>query len=271
MSPRQLIVLAVAFIAAIGALVVIRGMNASPPDREEVAAPIEGQQVLVVTRDVQQGASVNAGDLAWRLFPNASVGQQFVRQSQSPDATTELQGAVALRNFTSGEPVTEGALILPGDRSMFSALVAPGYRAVSIEVDPESAAGGFIQPNDRVDVMSTVKVDVNGADGSEEQARSAVVLADVRVISIGGSVSRPAGAEAPEATSESVAVLELSPQDARILEAADAQGAISLALRGVAADTADLRVPSAAPGGASQGAGAGGGVLIHAFGRVGGR
>lgn len=271
MSPRQLIVLAVAFIAAIGALVVIRGMNASPPEREEVAAPIEGQQVLVVTRDVQQGASLTGGDLAWRLFPDASVGQQFIRQSQSPDAPADLQGAVALRNFVAGEPVTEGTLVVPGDRGMFAAMVAPGYRAVSIEIDPENAAGGFIQPNDRVDVLSTVKIEVEGASGSDEQARTVVVLADVRVLSIGGSVTRTANAEGPQASNDSVAVLELSPQDARILEAADSQGAISLALRGVAADLANMRVPSAAPGGASQTDGTGGGILVHAFGRVGGR
>lgn len=268
MSPRQLIVLAVAFIAAIGALVVIRGMNASPPERQEAAAPIEGQQVLVLTRDVAQGSTLASGDFAWRLFPNASVGEQFIRQSQQPEALTELAGAVALRSFAAGEPVTQGALVSPGERGLFAAMVSPGYRAVSIEVDPESAAGGFIQPNDRVDVISTVKVKVEGASGEEEQARSSVVLANVRVLSIGGEVARQEG-DSPEASTSSLAVLELSPQDARILEAADAQGAISLALRGVATETAGMRVPSASPGGIGQDHGSGG-VMIHAFGRVGG-
>lgn len=264
MSARQLIVLAVAFIAAIGALVVIRGMNASPPERTETAAPIEGRQVLVVTQDVQQGSALSGGDLAWRLFPEASVGDQFIQQSRRPDAVTELQGAVARRSFAAGEPVTLGAIVSPDGRGFMAAMLTPGYRAVSIEIDTESAVGGFIQPNDRVDVLSTMQIETGGQEG----ARSVVVLADVRVLSIGERTSPQTDGDAPERIDAGYAVLELSPQDARILAAADARGAISLVLRGVASETADMRVPSAAPA-SQQGQGAGG-VTIHAFGRVGG-
>ncbi len=265
MSARQLIVLAVAFIAAIGALVVIRGMNASPPERTEAAAPIEGQQVLVVTKDVPQGSALTGGDLSWRLFPDASVGEQFIRQSQQPDAATQLQGAIARRAFAAGEPVTEGALVLPEGRGFLAAMLTPGYRAVAIEIETVTSAGGFIQPNDHVDVLSTVEVEV---EGQSESARTNVILADVRVLSIGDNVTPQTSGDAPARADANFALLELSPQDARILAAADAQGSISLALRGVAAETADMRVPSAAPV-AQQGQGSGG-VTIHAFGRVGG-
>lgn len=265
MSARQLIVLAVAFIAAIGAMVVIRGMTARPPERREHAAPIEGQQVLVVTRNVMQGAALTGSDLAWRLFPNDSVGGDFIRQSQRPDASTELQGAIARRNFSQGEPVIEGSLVLANGHGFLAAQLQPGYRAVAVEIESTRAVGGFIQPNDHVDVVMTAKTD--GESGGHQVAHATTILQDVRVLALDEHVQTQTTGDAPERAEARVAVLELSAADARLLAQADMQGEISLSLRGVQTEPANLRVPSAAPPGSGTGQG-GGGVLIHAFGQV---
>ena len=97
MSARQLIVLAVAAIAAIGALLIIRGMGGqrAEPASAQTIESIAGEQVLVVTRDIPQGAALVPSDLAVRLFPQESVAPQFVRVSQQPAALAEYVGAGA--------------------------------------------------------------------------------------------------------------------------------------------------------------------------------
>lgn len=264
MSVRQIMVLAVAFIAAIGALVVIRGMRAEPAAPAARPAPIAGEQVLVAARDVHQGAALTAGDLAWRIFPTESVSTQFVRQSARPQATADMQGAVTRRAFLSGEPIVASDIVGPDGRGFLAAQLRPGYRAVAIEIQANAAAGGFIQPNDHVDVVVTTKAE---GDNNAQSARSSIVLQDVRVLALDEHIQTQTTGDAPERIEARTAVLELSAQDARVMASARRMGDVSLALRGVEAEPAGFRAPSAAP---TTGGGDQGGVMLHSFGHVGG-
>ena len=264
MSARQLIVLAIAAIAAIGALLIIRGMGGQRAE-PAAAAPqnIGGEQILVVTRDIPQGAALVPSDLALRSFPEESVGPQFVRLSQQPAAQADFVGAVTRRPFLQGEPITKGSVLQPDGQGFMAAQLDPGFRAVAIEVSPDSSAGGFIQPNDRVDVIATTMI---AGDDGRERARSTIVLEDIRVLALDDIVQPQTSGEAPTRTIASVAVLELSAGDARTLAEADGQGDISLALRGVEAQTVGMRAPRTQRGlGGAPGA-----VRVHAFGSVSG-
>ncbi len=270
-SPRQLIVLGVALLAALAALLLIRGAGgrAAPTSPATEAARPMGPMALVMTHDIQQGAALTAGDLEWRAFPQNAIGQHFIQQSQQPDALTRFTGAVTRRTFTAGEPVIDGEVVLPDGRGLFAAQLRPGYRAVATPLDSHSAVGGYIQPNDRVDVILTNKVDVERVGGRQgQETRSTVVLENVRVLALDEHTQPQAqGAEA-ERIQAQVAVLELTQGDAEILARADSLGDISLALRGVEAEPEGLRPPSAR----SRQAGAldqnvqAGGVRIHGFG-----
>ncbi|MDX2276483.1 MAG: Flp pilus assembly protein CpaB [Hyphomonadaceae bacterium] len=262
MSARQLIVLAVAAIAAIGALLLIRGMGGRQSDPAEVAdaSPIGGEQVLVVTRDIPQGAALVPSDIEVRLFPNDSVSPQMINATDNPSAQAEYVGAVTRRPFVQGEPIIQGAVVQPANGGFMAAMLTPGFRAVAIEINNDTAVGGFVQPNDHVDVILTAMV--NGAGGREE-ARSSIVLEDIRVLALNDVVQPQTSGDTPTRTEAQVAVLELSPDDARVLAQADGAGDVSLALRSVEAETVGMHTPRAqrsTPGG--------GGVRIHAFGSV---
>lgn len=263
MSARQLIVLAVAAIAAIGALLLIRGMGgsqAAPSEAAGVEQPIAGAQVLVVSRDIPQGAALVPSDIEVRLFPTDSVSGQMINVSDNPSAQAEYVGAVTRRPFVQGEPLILGSVVQPDGRGFMAAMLTPGFRAVALEINGNTAAGGFIQPNDHVDVIVTAMV--SGAGGREE-AQSAIVLSDIRVLALNDVVQPQTAGDTPTRTEAQVAVLELSPDDARTLAQADGAGDISLALRSVEAETVGMHVPRAqrsTPGG--------GGVRMHAFGSV---
>jgi pilus assembly protein CpaB len=235
MSARQLIVLGVALVAALGALLLIRsvGARAAPTAHAEV---VVGRNVLVAARNIPQGAALTTGDIKFVRFPEASISDQFIVGAEGASvAESDYAGSVTRRTFVAGEPIIQSAIIKPDGRGFLAAQVPPGYRAVAVEIKDNTAAGGFIQPNDHVDVMVTLRVPVEGQNGHDE-VRSDVVLEDVRVLALDDHVQPQTAGQEPERIEAKVAVLELSASDARIIEMADALGEISLVLRGVQSD-----------------------------------
>jgi pilus assembly protein CpaB len=249
--------------APLGALLVIRGMGAGHPATTvaEAGPPISGQQVLVATRDVPQGAALAPGDLGVALFPTASVSSTFIRIDQQPSAQAQFVGAVTRRAFAQGEPITVGSMVMPDGRGFMAAQLQPGFRAVAIEVQQKDAAGGFIQPNDHVDVITTTHE--NGSAGQE--VHSAIVLQDVRVLAMGESTMPQTSGDHPATNDAHIAVPELSADDARALALADGMGDISLALRGVQAETVGLHTSHTGGDTLSQSSGS---VKMHAFGAL---
>ncbi len=104
-----------------------------------------------------------------------------------------MVGAVARFDLVEGEPVTATKLVQPGDQSFMSAMLTPGMRAASIEISPETAAGGFILPNDRIDVTVTREIEGGNANaGGMANIRSDMILQNVRVLAIDGVYAPPA-------------------------------------------------------------------------------
>jgi pilus assembly protein CpaB len=263
MSPRQIIVLVVAAIAAIGALLVIRGMGGRhQTEAAKAPAPIAGEQVLVAAHDIQQGAALAPSDVGVALFPTASLAPSFIRLSAQPSAQAQMVGAVTRRAFAQGEPITSDAVVQPDGHGFMAAQLTPGFRAVAVEIENKDAVGGYIQPNDHVDVIATTRQ--NGEGGSGQEVHSDIILQDVRVLALGDATQPQTSGDHPTTVDAHVAVLELSPEDARTLALADGMGDISLALRGVEAETVGLHT-SHASGTLSQGSTA---VKVHAFGTV---
>lgn len=262
MSARQLIVLAIAAVAAIVALVLIRGMSSRNEPAAENSAPVGGEQVLVATRDIPQGAALSPSDFTVVVFPAAAVAPSFISVTRQPSAQADYVGAVTRRALVQGEPITTSAVIQPDGRGFMAALLEPGFRAVAVEITANTAVGGFIQPNDHVDVIATYRAQ-NGDSGGQEQVRSEIVLRDIRVLAMGENTQPQTSGEAPLKLDAPFAVLELSPEQARVLSMADDMGEIDLALRGVQAETVGLNRGSDANLGQTSG-----GVRVHAYGAV---
>ena len=113
-----------------------------------------------------------------------------------------------------------------------AAILSSGMRAVSTEISAENGAGGFILPNDRVDVMLSKRE-------KDNIVTSQVILTNVRVLAIDQA---PKEREGQNAVVGKTATLELTPGDAEILTRARQSGTLSLALRSIAdgGKTADV-------------------------------
>jgi pilus assembly protein CpaB len=254
---RQIIVLGVALLAAVAALFLVRGMATKAPPPQTQSVITNGVPVLIATRALEQGDTAAPNDLAWANFPQDSLSETYIQQSSAPKAIEDFTGAVARFPIEKGEPVTASKLVKAGGEGFMAAMLEPGYRAISVSISDESAAAGFILPNDRVDVLVTRRLKGEAGDG----VTTNTILENVRVLAIDGHYRAPTQDKEPTTMTGRVATLELSPRDAETLALADKIGDISLVLRSV---KEDAQVASAAKVG-RDGTGS---VRIHRFGDV---
>ncbi len=184
--------------AAVVALFLVRGMASKPAaDKVEVTSVAPGIPVLVAAKALEAGDPTAPGDVVWINFPQEAVGDAFIKQTDMPNAATDYVGSISRVAIAKGEPITAVKLVKPGDQSFMAAILTPGYRAVSIPITAQTAAAGFIMPNDHVDVLATRKVQVQGSGGVTEEVRSDIILQDVRILAIDQNFKPTGGAAEP--------------------------------------------------------------------------
>lgn len=194
-------------------------------DLDASPAGMRMEEVLVVYRDREQGSAIDADDLQWATWPSEAVRSGFVRRADHPDAPEALAGSVARTYLVAGTPLMEQSLA-PPKTSLLSAALSPGMRAVAIKVSAENTAGGFILPNDRVDVLLTARC--NKREGCASQATVRTILRNVRVLAIDQSGDNDTS---DNSLIGKTATLELSPNQAESLVGAEAIGDLALVLR----------------------------------------
>lgn len=186
--------------------------------------PAASQEVLVAASDLPRGAVVEERQLRWQRW-EGDVPASFVNRADLPDAIAAFKGWHTLGDLVAGEPIRRDKLSERGAGFLSSTLLE-GKRAIAVRVTAESTAGGFILPNDRVDVVHTVVS--SGASGDAGKVMSRTVLTNVRVLAIDQVASdRTEGAAVVGKT----ATLEVEPAQMAVVAAAEASGTISLALR----------------------------------------
>jgi pilus assembly protein CpaB len=198
------------------------GLQPDPAPAATVAAPIpqiRTQEVLVAALDLEQGMTLTDQDVRWQTWPEASVNGAFITRVGRPEAIGELTGSVVRQAMVTGEPV-HGGRLANSDSGYLASLLKSGMRAVAVRVSAETSAGGFILPNDRVDVLHT---------GGDSGASSRTILNNIRVLAIDQNAV-DSGPEKDTAIGKT-ATLELTPEQAELISGAQSSGALSLALR----------------------------------------
>lgn len=243
MNLRQVIIIGASVVVAGGIFLWARTLSNKPAPAPVVAAApaIELGKVLVAKRDLALGDRVDAAAFAWQDWPKAGIGPTFITQAANPRAVEEYTGAVVRQPMVSGEPVIAAKVVVAGKgTSVMAALVSPGMRASSVAITTDAGVAGFILPDNRVDVLLTRSIAIQGAGNNTARTVSSIILQNVRVLAIDQKVTQ---LKDQNAITGAVATLELSPADAEKLETADSLGDISLALRGYT----DAAGPSASP------------------------
>ena len=236
MNAARIAVLVVAFGAAGGAALLARSIlpSGQPEQVVEQRPEIETGQVLVAARDIALGNRLQGADLRWQNWPSEALSDRYITRTAKPNAISETAGTIARAPLVNGEPINPAKLIRSDQGGFMSAILPSGMRAISIRISPETGAGGFILPNDRVDVILTGE-QAGGFEGAANYS-SETILTNVRILAIDQSVAEEDGRQVVVGKT---ATLELTPGQAELLALGERRGELSLALRSLADASSD--------------------------------
>ena len=255
MGAVRIAIIVTAALAAIILAFLVRGMIAPKHPAPaatiaEAAPPRPMAQVLVAKHDLAVGARISALDMGWQPWPVDALNPNFVTDGAAPapvdtsakgvaqntaraakDAVMStgpmqaFDGAIVKEAIMQGEPMVARKVVRGGGSGFMAVVLQPGMRAMSIPVSAETAAGGFILPGDRVDVLQARE----GGDGRAMVAET--LMKNLRVLAIDQKTEPDKDARAIVG---GVAVLEVPAADAEVLARGKAQGELQLALRSYA-------------------------------------
>lgn len=236
MNRSRVIVLGLAAVAAIVAAFLVRGLLGGGTERSAAAIapkPVSTAQVLVAAANVQAGVKITPEMVRWQAWPQSAVDASFITANGSGDLAKVVDGTVARTSLVAGEPLSTTKIVHGDAVGFMAAQLSPGMRAVSIGINVQSGAGGFVLPNDRVDVLLTQPV-----AGGDHRFGSKTILSDVRVLAVDQTYTQ---SNDEKVVVGKTATLELTPVQAEAISRAQASGTLSLSLRplGDNADHAD--------------------------------
>jgi pilus assembly protein CpaB len=223
MSTKRLIVLGFAGVMAIIAALLARGMmgGGTPKVEAKIAPQVAMSDVLVASASLQPGQALTADDVRWMKLPAASIDPTFITRTSAGSIDDVVKGTVVRSPIVSGQPITSGAIVHGNAAGFMAAMLNPGMRAISITISADSGAGGFILPNDRIDLILTRKADAN-------RVSSTTILTDIRVLAVDQTFKQDKNTKT---VIGKTATLEVTPGQAEQVAKAQNQGTLSLALR----------------------------------------
>ena len=228
MKTAQIAVLTIALGAGAVAAYLARGTDDKPA--AQPVAQVPTVEVLVAKNEIGLGQSLKPDDLQWQTWPAAAASATFIKRGDRPEASKQIAGMIARAPFIAGEPIREPKLVRADGSGFMAAILPTGMRAISTEITAETGAGGFILPNDRVDVLLTRR-DKNPDKGGPDLVNSEIILPNVRVLAIDQA---PKEKEGQNALLGKTVTLELKPEQAETLARSRQSGTLSLALRSIA-------------------------------------
>jgi pilus assembly protein CpaB len=231
MYTARIVVLTIALSAGGVAAYLARGTDTKQALPAEPVVQLQTVDVLVAKSDIGLGQSVTPDNLQWQTWPAATASNSFIRRSDRPEGTKEVAGSIARAPFITGEPIREQKLVKANGSGFMAAILPSGMRAISTEISPETGAGGFILPNDRVDVILSKREKNPDRSGSSDIVISEIILTNVRVLAIDQA---PKEKDGQNTVVGKTVTLELKPEQSETLARARQTGTLALALRSIA-------------------------------------
>ena len=248
MDGRKIILLVGALVVAAVTAFMARSLmvgGSAPQAEAQMVAPAvpAGPQILVAAKAMSVGTILDASNLKFQPWPKDLVEGAYYLKDQTD--LRALQGSVVRYAIPAGQPITQGAVVKPGDRGFLAAALGPGMRAVTVPVSAQSAVAGFVFPGDRVDLILTQTV-AGGGDGPPLQA-SETVLRNLRVLATDQRTESEKDDKGnPLVAPYSTVTVEATPKIAEKIAVAQQLGTLSLSLRSLADTSHELEEKIAA-------------------------
>ncbi|MBL1241539.1 MAG: Flp pilus assembly protein CpaB [OCS116 cluster bacterium] len=226
MNLSKIIIIVIALGVAIGAMMLSKSLVSQPQQVAEVQVidKVEKTNILLAKTMMPMGHKVTEDDIMWQEWPKDMVRETMITEIGGEDMMEKALASIVKIQIDEGDPIRFSKLVDPQGGGLLSAILAPGMRAISTPISPETGAGGFILPNDKVDVLLT-KQDRNA------QNKTKTILANIKVLAIDQTIREEDGQQVVVGRT---ATLELSSAQSEILALANNEGSLTLSLRSLA-------------------------------------
>jgi pilus assembly protein CpaB len=228
MKAAGLVVLGIAIVAGgVAALLAGKGHEPEAPSAPP-ASTLETVDVLIAKTDLNRGQVIEPAQIGWQAWPTSAANGNFIRKATRPNALNQFSGAIVRVPLAAGQPIYDPMVVFAKGSGFLAAILPKGMRAVAMVISPDTDAGGFILPEDHVDVVLT------GHDRAQEHANgietlvSTTILENVRVLAVDQTVEEKGG---QKVVLGKTVTLEVTESKAETLALAHLQGALSLTLR----------------------------------------
>jgi pilus assembly protein CpaB len=240
MNVKKLALLVGALVIAVITAFMAKNMFAGAGAQQAAAAPAVplGPKVLVAKKALPVGTIIDAESLAYQPWPKELMQSAYYVEATPDGDPKKLLGTVVRYPITAGQPVTRGALVGPQDRGFLAAALGPGMRAITVPVNPSTGVGGFVFPGDHVDLMLTQQVE-GGGDGPALKVTETIVR-NIRVLATDQRVNSQDEEGKTSVKLFANVTFEVTPRIAEKIAVAQSLGTLSLTLRSIADNTAEL-------------------------------
>lgn len=239
---KVILLVAALLIAAVTALMARSMFNgASAPQSAAAAAPAPvpaGPKVLAATKALPVGTIITADSVRYQPWPKELIEAAYFKEGDDGASIDSLVGTVVRNAVTAGQPLTQGSLVKPGDRGFLAAALGPGMRAVTVPVSALTGVAGFVFPGDRVDLVLTQNVE---ASAGPPLKVSETIVRNLRVLATDQRATPSIDDKGNTVVSEyKLVTIEATPRIAEKITVAQSIGTISLSLRSLADNAAEL-------------------------------
>jgi pilus assembly protein CpaB len=240
MNVKKLALLVGALVIAVVTAVMAKNMFAGAGAQRAAAAPVVpvGPKVLVARKALPVGTIIDAEAFAYQPWPKELMQSAYYVDGQPDGDPKKLMGTVVRYQITAGQPVTRGSLVGPQDRGFLAAALGPGMRAITVPVNSSTGVAGFVFPGDHVDLVLTQQVK-GGGDGPPLEV-SETIIRNIRVLATDQRVSSTDDEGKTMVKTFSNVTIEVTPRIAEKISVAQSLGTLSLSLRSLADNTAEL-------------------------------
>lgn len=204
--------------------------RSTPAPQKVAEKPKPKTYVLIAARPLPAGTFLKAGDTRWQSWPDAQVPPQFVRKPEGVPINSMPQnmiGSVVRRGIAAGQPVIKEFVVGRGEHGFLAAVLTPGMRAVSMNVDDATGIAGLVFPGDRVDLILSHDTTTKIGDRDINNKVSETIIVNARVLAIDQSTNDLEGKPVRAKT----VTLEVTPSQAEIIAVATRMGSLTLSLR----------------------------------------
>jgi pilus assembly protein CpaB len=240
MDVKKVALLVGALVIAVVTAIMAKNMFTGAGADKAAAAPAVpvGPKVLVARKALPVGTLIDAESLTYQPWPKELVQSAYYIDGSPDSDISKLIGTVVRYPVTAGQPLTRGALVGPNDRGFLAAALGPGMRAVTVPVNTASGVAGFVFPGDRVDMVLTQ--DVHGGGEGPALKVSETIMRNIRVLATDQRIDSKNEDGKTVVKTFSNVTLEVTPRIAEKIAVAQNMGSLSLSLRSLADNSAEL-------------------------------